>query len=238
MTPGIFVTGTGTEVGKTYVAALVAKALVASGQRVGVYKPVASGCRRIDRELVADDAVLLWEAAGQPGSLEFVCPQRFEAPLAPHRSARQEGRRVDAELLRSGLVYWQERSDIVLIEGSGGLMSPLSEEDYNADLAIDFGYPLLVVSPNILGTINQTLQTLVTAATVREGLEIAGIVLNDVRASQGDPSTASNREELAARCVPPILTCVTWQAKDFAEPVAWGELVRSPKTPPVDNEAI
>jgi dethiobiotin synthetase len=205
--PGLFITGTDTGVGKTYVAALIARQLAAAGRRVGVYKPVASGCvRGADGELVAEDAVHLWEAAGKPGELDRVSPQRFAAPLAPHRAAREEGTRVDPQLLRDGIGYWRERSEIVLVEGAGGLMSPISDEDYNADLAVEFGFPLVVVAPNVLGVINQTLQTLITAASYGEGLPVAGIVLNDVRPiSPDDPSAASNQAELESRCVPPVL---------------------------------
>ncbi len=169
--PGLFITGTDTAVGKTYVAALIARWLAACGRRVGVYKPAASGCTREAQDrLVSDDAVTLWEAAGQPGNLERVCPQRFAAPLAPHLAARAEGREIDARLLRSGLDYWRARSDIVLVEGAGGLMSPLGDGEYVADLARDLGFPLIVVSRNILGTINATLQTLIAAAVHRGGL--------------------------------------------------------------------
>src|SRR5262245_10809292 len=148
MMRGLFITGTGTGVGKTYVAALIARALAASGKRVGVYKPAASGCEKRGGQLVSKDAEALWEAAGRPGTLEQVCPQLFGAALAPHLAARAEGREVDATLLRTGIRFWQEASDIVLVEGVGGLMSPVSEEDYNADLAAEFGYPLVVVAAN------------------------------------------------------------------------------------------
>ena len=166
-TPGLFITGTDTGVGKTHVACRIAAWLDRAGYRVGVYKPAASGCTVQDGQLVADDAVQLWQAAGRPGDLDQVCPQRFLAPLAPPLAARAEGRRVDADLLRSGLEVWKRRSDIVLVEGAGGLMSPLSDEDYVADLAFDCGFPLIVVAPNVLGVINQTLQTLITAAVFR-----------------------------------------------------------------------
>ena len=152
------------------MAALIAPRLAAEGRKVGVYKPAASGCRRQDGVLVSDDAVALWNAAGRPGELERVCPQRFAAPLAPHLAALAEGRRLDADLLREGLEYWRERSEIILVEGAGGLMSPLGEDEYVADLAEEFGFPLVVVSRNVLGTINQTLQTLIAAAVFREGL--------------------------------------------------------------------
>lgn len=210
MTRGLFITGTGTGVGKTYVAALVAQALCAVGKRVGVYKPVASGCRLEDGRLVSPDAIALWEAAGRPGELEHVCPQAFAAPLAPHLAARMEGRAVDPRLLRAGFDYWNEHCDIVLVEGVGGLLSPVSDNDYNADLAAEFGYPLLVVSANVLGTINATLQTLTAARTFRTGLPMAGVVLNWPESRSNDPSTESNRDELVQRCDAPVLAEVRY----------------------------
>lgn len=236
---GLFITGTDTGVGKTYVGALIARALATEGRRVGVYKPVASGCRRQDDQLVSDDALQLWEAAGQPGELDRVCPQRFAAPLAPHLAARAQGGRVDQGLLRGGLVYWLDRSEIVIVEGVGGLMSPLTDDDYVADLADELGFPLVVVARNALGVINQTLQTLITAATFRRGLPTAGIVLNrpqppDERVEDGrcdgtaaDPSIESNADELARRCVPPLLAEVGFGAAGFDRSVDWFALARS-----------
>jgi dethiobiotin synthetase len=158
--------------------------------------------------------------------LERVCPQRFAAPLAPHLAARAEGRSLDAGLLRSGLDYWRERSDIILVEGAGGLMSPLGEEEYVADLAYDFAFPLVVVSRNVLGTINATLQTLITAAAFRDGLAISGVVLNNPAPPKGDASLTSNRAELSARCGPPLLAEVSWQAERFDTEVDWFRLAR------------
>lgn len=220
MSRGFFITGTGTGVGKTYVGAALARALRAAGKRVGVYKPVASGCDCRDGELVSPDALALWDAAGRPGDLEQVCPQRFAAPLAPHLAARAEGRRVDPQLLREGIAPWRETSDIVLVEGAGGLMSPLSDDDYNADLAAEFGYPLVVVSANILGTINATLQTLITASTYCDGLDVAGIVLNTPAPLSDDASVDSNRDELERRCVAPVLATVEFNS-GFDRDVDW-----------------
>jgi dethiobiotin synthetase len=222
---GLFITGTDTGVGKTYVAAMIARALAASGVRVGVYKPVASGCRRAGRTLVSDDAVELWEAAGRPGKLAAVCPQRFAAPLAPHLAAHAEKNRVDPKLLRAGLSAWMGKCDVVLVEGAGGLFSPVSDEDFVADLAWDFGYPLVVVAANRLGTINATLQTLISAAAYREGLPIAGVVLNDAAAADpADASRATNRAELARLCGPPLLAHVPHAATRFSPDVDWAKL--------------
>ncbi len=223
---GLFITGTDTEVGKTYVAALIARDLVGAGHRVGVYKPVASGCRLEAEQLVADDAVALWEAAGRPDDLDRVCPQRFLAPLAPHLAAKEEGKTLDIQLMVDGLDYWTERSDIVVVEGVGGLMSPLSEDAYVADLAEEFSFPLVVVSKNVLGTISQTLQTLITAAAFSNELPIVGVVLNNPAPPSNDPSRNSNRAELAARCIPPVLAEVAWQADHFDPAVDWYALAK------------
>jgi dethiobiotin synthetase len=223
---GLFITGTDTDVGKTYVAAAIARVLVAAGKHVGVYKPAASGCRREAGELVADDAVALWEAAGRPGELAAVCPQRFEIPLAPHLAAEAAGTRLDGDLLRSGLDYWLDRSEIVLVEGAGGLMSPLAADEYVADLAYDFGWPLVVVAPNRIGMINQVLQTLIVAATFREGLSVAGVVLNQTTQTADDPSPATNRRELERHSLAPILGELGYGAQEFEPPIDWAALAR------------
>jgi dethiobiotin synthetase len=223
---GLFITGTGTGVGKTYVAALIATELRRQGKRVGVYKPAASGCDRRNGELVSADAVAMWDAAGRPGTLAAVCPQLFEAPLAPHLAARAEGKRIDQQLLRSGIEVWGQTSDIVLVEGAGGLMSPISDEDYNADLAAEFGLPLVVVAANVLGTINATLQTLITASTYCDGLPVAGVVLNSPQRVVGDPSRDSNRDELERRCVPTVLAEVEFGGT-FDRNVDWWQLSES-----------
>jgi dethiobiotin synthetase len=225
---GLFITGTDTGVGKTYVAALIARSLVATGRRVGVYKPAASGCSRDDAgRLISYDAVALWEAAGRPGDLENVCPQRFSAPLAPHLAARAEGRMFDSKLLRRGLNYWRNRCDVVLVEGAGGLLSPIGDRECVADLAYDFGYPLIVVTRNALGTINATLQTFFTASHYRGGLPVAGVVLNHPSLPPAhDVSVTSNREELAARCTGPVLAAVEYGAEKFDCEVDWSRLAR------------
>jgi dethiobiotin synthetase len=221
---GLFVTGNDTGVGKTHVSAMIARAICAQGLRVGVYKPAASGCREESGKLVSDDATILWNAAGSPGELEYVCPQRFVAPLSPHLAARAEGKELDAMLLRQGLEYWRARSDFLLIEGAGGLMSPLGDEEYVADLARDLRYPLLVVAQNQIGVINQTLQTMIVAMTFQDGLNIAGVVLNCPTPAGNDPSLPTNRDQLAMRSVPPVLAEVKFRQMEFDPPVDWRAL--------------
>lgn len=224
---GLFITGTDTGVGKTRVAACIARTLADGGLRVGVYKPVASGCPLVQGELISEDAAELWEAAGRFGELSEVCPQRFAAPLAPPLAARVQGREVDAARLRSGLRYWLERADVVLVEGAGGLLSPVTDTEFVADVALDFGFPLVVVAANALGVINQTLQTLLVASAFRSGLDVAGVVLNHpCPPSPHDLSVATNRAELERRSGSPILAELAWQTQDFDRAVPWEELAR------------
>lgn len=217
----MFITGTDTEVGKTYVATHIVKDLVAAGHRVGVYKPAASECVSDGRQLVSEDAVALWEAAGHPLTLEAVCPQRFQAPLAPHLAARNEGRELDTELMRSGISAWTDECDIVIVEGAGGLMSPISDDEYFADVAYDLGYPTIVVAPNSIGVINQSLSALITAACFRDGIPIAGVILNDARMFDGDVSMETNREQISNRSVSPVLTRLRYEGDEFDEQIDW-----------------
>lgn len=179
---GLFVSGTDTGVGKTAVAAVIARSLVTRGLRVGVYKPVASGATPDD---AASDARRLWEAANRPRDLAAVCPQSFAAPLAPSWAAREEGRTVDERLLRDGLTSWLDISDIVIVEGAGGLFSPVGERSLGCDLARDLGFPLVIVDQARLGAIGRTLATVRAARA--EGLRIAAVVLSMAGPPTGDP---------------------------------------------------
>ncbi len=217
---GLFVTGTSTEAGKTFVAALIARALRAAGHNVGVYKPAASDCIKVGVDIVSEDATVLWEAAGRPLTLDAVCPQRFQAVLAPHLAAKAEGREIDSRLLRTGLEPWAD-SEIVVVEGAGGLMSPIGDHEFVADVARDMGYPLIVVVPNVLGCINYAMQTLIAAACYGEGLEVAGIVMTHPEGFDGDVSTNTNADEIARRAVAPLLAMVPFGADDFETHVDW-----------------
>ena len=235
---GLFITGTDTEVGKTWVASMIVRCLVESGHRVGVYKPVASDCIVDGKKLVAEDALALWEAAGRPLSLDAVCPQKFEAPLAAPLAARAEGRTIDSKLLREGVSVWTDECDIVVVEGAGGLMSPVTEDEFVADLAADLGYPLIVVAPNVLGVINQSLQTLITAACFRNGLPVAGIILNDTQILDGDLSIDSNQDEIARRTETPILGRVRYESETLNCSVDWMKIAQSFAQPDEPDLAV
>ena len=216
---GLFITGTDTDVGKTYVTSLIARQFVAQGVRVGVYKPVASGCRPAEDTLLSDDAVALWQAAGKPESLDHVCPQRFQAPLVPHLAAEAEGKQVDEKQFQLGFDWWKDRADVLLVEGAGGWLCPLtSGKFYVADLAAQFALPLVVVAANRLGVLNHTLLT-VSVAQAR-GLPVAAVVLNHVRPSSVDQSTHTNASELRRRLELPVLE-LGWNEPQTKPPQNW-----------------
>lgn len=226
--PGLFVAGTDTGVGKTHVAAMIVRALRAAGHRVGVYKPAASGCTRDPQsgELVCHDAVALWQAADKPGRLERVAPQRFAASLTPHRAAQAEGRKLDSALLRDGLAPWLADSEVVVVEGAGGLFSPLGEDELNIDVAAEFGFPIVIVAANRLGTLHATLATVNAASRYCPGLPIAGVVLNEITADVDDESRTTNAAELHARLDVPLLAEVRFNDQQFVKHVDWMHLAR------------
>jgi dethiobiotin synthetase len=183
---GLFVTGTDTDIGKTAVAVAITTALVASGRRVGVSKPVASGIAAA--EVPGSDPFRLWEAAGRPLSPADVCPQVFQAAMAPPHAARAEGRVVDDRRLREKVRQWMVTSDIVVVEGAGGLYSPVGEDTLCVDLARDLGFPIVVVDSTRLGGIGRTLATVKAARA--DGLHVAACVLSEVTQPSADTGPA------------------------------------------------
>jgi dethiobiotin synthetase len=195
---GLFVTGTDTGVGKTFVAAALVHALKRQGVNVGVMKPIASGCRRVGGDLFSPDARKLLAASGVDDPLEDVSPLRFSAALGPSAAAGAEGRKLDLGRVRRAYRRLERRHDFMVVEGVGGLAVPLSKGQDVADLAGSLGLPLLVVAADRLGVLNHTLLTLGYAQA--RGLEVAGVVLNRPGRS-GDASRSSNADELSRRGV-------------------------------------
>jgi dethiobiotin synthetase len=205
----LFFAGTDTDVGKTYVAALAVEELRHSGLCVGVYKPVASGCVREGDVLVSSDAMRLWEASGRAVPITAVCPQRFEAPLAPPSAASAENKSVDEQLLITGIEAVSAGVDVVIVEGAGGLMSPLSNRWLNCDLAKQFGAKVIIVAANRLGVIHQVLAT-VTAATALQ-VPVGGIVLNQMTTSR-DASVVDNARFISLFTDVPLLGDIPFRA--------------------------
>jgi len=193
---GVFITGTSTEVGKTFVGVALARALNQRNVNVIPRKPIESGCFKCDGELIPQDALALQEAAEYPGRLSDVCPYRFEPPISPVRAAHLANQVLTTEQLVNICLRGSEEG-FLLVEGAGGFYSPLAENGLNADLAVALQLPVLLVADDKLGTLSQVL--LNVEAIQMRGLPLAGVVLNTMNEEQNDymDNTADLRERIS-----------------------------------------
>jgi dethiobiotin synthetase len=182
MTRGLFVTGTGTEVGKTIVAAAIANTARRAGQLVGVFKPAVSGLddhppAPEDWERARDlpDHALLRLASGSLQDDDGIAPYRYGPALSPHLAAELAGDRIDPDRLRGAAVAVAEGVDLLVCEGVGGFLVPLAADYLVRDFARDLGLPVLIAASPGLGTINHTLLTI--EAVRAEALDLEGVVL-------------------------------------------------------------
>lgn len=194
---GLFVTGTDTGVGKTYVTCALATALRARGRRVSVMKPVETGVAG-----QPEDALRLRAAAGDPAPLDDVCPYRLRRPLAPGVAARLEGLAIDLARLEALVARRLREADVLLVEGAGGLLVPIASSVTWADLAARLRLPLLVVAANRLGAINHCALTARVAEQL--GIRVLGFVLSHPSPA-ADESAAGNAEAIAMLTCLPVL---------------------------------
>jgi dethiobiotin synthetase len=192
--PSFFITGTDTSVGKTEAACLLARSLTEAGLKVGVMKPVETGCPVKDGRIMPLDALRLKTASNTEADLDLVNPYRFTAPVAPDLAARLFGTSIDLERIKDIFIGLQAAHDLMLVEGAGGLLAPCAEGKSMADLAHLLGTSLIIVTANRLGTINHTLLTVRCAQQMV--LAIKGIILNNPAPSENDPSAGHNRSDI------------------------------------------
>jgi dethiobiotin synthetase len=210
----IFVTGTGTEVGKTVVAAAIARTVADSGRRVAVFKPCVTGLE----EEVEPDHELLRRAAGSGQSDGDIAPYRYGPPASPHLAASLAGEEIDRRRLLEAAQTAASAADFLVCEGVGGLLVPLAPGYLVRDLAVDLGYPLVVAASPGLGTINHTLLTIESARAA--GLEVSSVVLTPW---PDEPTEVerSNRETIAALGEVEVKTL---PALDLNDPSSWPAL--------------
>jgi dethiobiotin synthetase len=210
---GCFVTGTDTEVGKTHVSAGLLHWLGAAGWRCAGLKPVAAGTVLLEGRAVNEDVALLRQASSVALTDAQVGPLQFEAACAPHIAAALEGRSIGRAPLLAAAQALAARADRLVIEGVGGFCVPLGPGWDSADLAVDFGLPVVLVVGLRLGCLNHAL---LTAEAVRaRGLRLAGWVGNAVGAD-AMPHLEDNlrtlRDEFDRRHKAPCLGVMPWLA--------------------------
>jgi dethiobiotin synthetase len=195
--PAVFVAGTGTGVGKTHVACALIRAFRVRGLAVDALKPVVSGFDETD--WTDSDPGRLLSALGRPltpETLSAISPWRFEAPLSPDQAARMEGRSVafDAlvEVCRHGVAI---APGLLVIEGAGGVMSPISETATNLDLMVALGAPVVLAAGSYLGTISHTLTAL--EAFKARGVAVCGVVVSETDVAADALETAASIRRLA-----------------------------------------
>jgi dethiobiotin synthetase len=181
--PALFITATGTDIGKTFVTAGLIRALRQHGRRVAALKPIATGFD--DENFIASDAALLLEACGRDVDLDAIAaisPWRFVAPLSPDMAAAKEDQAIDVSAVSRFCVNAiAEAGDVLLIEGIGGLMVPLDAKSTLCDLIATLKVPIILVAGTYLGSLSHTLTALEVAR--KRDLPIAALVLNETKNS-------------------------------------------------------
>lgn len=184
--PGLFITGTSTDIGKTVITGAIARWFRRDHRKVAVSKPIATGCVHRREGWVSEDAEYLAHCADTPHPLDLICPVRYAEPLAPAIAAARSDVPVDYEAINRSIRLMTPDADVFLVEGVGGILVPLDDKNTVLDMAQWFGLPVVVVAHASLGTINHTLLTLMALRTRK--IPIAGVVIN--RYPPGTPGAA------------------------------------------------
>lgn len=187
---GVFVAGTDTGVGKTFVSTVLIRALTRSGIRVAGMKPVAAGAEQTAAGLRNEDALALAAAANVAAPYEAVNPYCLVAPVSPHLAAADEGVTIDTSFIRQQLDALDRIADFVVVEGAGGWLAPIGETRTMADVALALDLPVLLVVGLRLGCLNHSLLTLRAIETC--GLRFAGWIGNRI-----DPRLERAEENIA-----------------------------------------
>ncbi len=217
MEKGVFVTGSDTGVGKTVIAGAIAAAIKAHGLNVGVMKPVASGAEEIDGKLVSEDTVYLKKIIDNADDDDLVNPIRFKPPIAPTIAASKTGVQIDIDKILKAYETLTNRHDFVVVEGVGGLMVPIDDTLFVADLACKMDLPLVIVSKDYLGTINHTLLTVEYARS--RNLRIKGIIINMLK---GDDDSVREIEKYSSV---PVLGTIPFKEDISVENCVYGDVV-------------
>ena len=201
-----FITATDTDAGKTFITAGLLYSLSKLSYKTLGFKPIASGCRLTPQGLRNADALQLIAAANTDLSYSMINPYAFEPAIAPHLAARQVGVSIDLSVIGGAIQNSINEVDYVLVEGVGGWLVPLNEQENLADLALLLNFPIIVVVNMRLGCINHALLTV--QAILDSGLLMAGWVANQVPESSSMDYLQDNVDSLTQRIKAPLLGVV------------------------------
>ena len=199
---GLFITGTDTDVGKTYIGARIVTQLNKLKVDVVPRKPIESGCNLIGGTLRPYDATQYWEAVEREILLEDICPFRFEPAISPQRAARLVNKTISIQETKQACLNKVNENNFLVVEGAGGFYSPLCEDGLNAELAKSLQLPVLLIANDQLGCINHILLT--TEAIQNNGLELCAVILNSKDEKLDD--AMNNLEDLEKLLDSPIFS--------------------------------
>jgi dethiobiotin synthetase len=233
--PALLVLGTDTGVGKTMVAGAIGDWFRRRSRRVSVLKACATGCVRRREGLVSEDAEFLAHHANARFPLDVICPQCFVEPLAPAVAAERTAQPLDWSAIDRSIRAMAAESDVMIVEGVGGLMVPMDARHTFRDVASWLGAPAIVVARPSLGTINHTLLTL---SVLREAkVPIIGVVINRYPADSAGAAEESNPRAIEKWGKVPVLCLVPEEKLDglqlppgivaAIDTVDWEQLTRS-----------
>ena len=205
----LFITGTDTGVGKTYVGSILVKAINKSGQVCVPRKPIETGCELKHGELIPEDATMYARATNDAVSLAEICPYRYEPPISPERAVRLANDSVTVKDLVN-VCKLDAPADVLLVGGAGGFYSPLCSDGLNADLAQHLKSDVVLIVQDRLGCINQAL--LAIEAIQRRKLTLLAVVLNQYR--EHEERAMDNFEDLCARLPFPVIPIPHMQHAD------------------------
>lgn len=210
MAKGLFITATGTDVGKTFVTALLIKKLRQAGVDAGYYKAVLSGAVRKGNCLIPGDADYVKRIAGIDTPLEKMVSYVYETAVSPHLASELEGNPVELEKVMADYREAVCLHEYITVEGSGGILCPVRREQYMMeDLIKAMQLGIVIVAPAGLGTINDTILTIEYAKS--RDIVVKGVILN--RFHSGNKMEEDNRNFIEDYTGVPVLACV----KDGAE---------------------
>lgn len=201
MKAAYFITGTDTGVGKTHVACKLIKDYVTQGYQVIGMKPVAAGCELVDGAWVNEDVLKLEQASNVKASRELTNPYSFKEAIAPHIAAEKADTEIKIQVIQQAFMRLTDMADIVIVEGAGGFLVPLSGTQSMADLAAVLNIPIILVVGMKLGCINHSLLTV--EAIKAQNLILHGWVANQLE--QNMPALAENEMTLVQKIKVPKL---------------------------------
>jgi dethiobiotin synthetase len=208
----LFISGTGTDVGKTFITENLIYLLKAKGFTVSPYKPIETGCKKNKSKLIPSDASKFYKLIDKEIDIDLINPYRFQQPISPNRAIRLAHKKIfiNDYIGRSKLL---PKNDYLIVEGAGGLYSPISTDGYNIDLIKKMKIPTVLVAKDEIGVINNILLSLDLLKKYK--ISVLAIILNKINSLQ--PNGMDNHKDMKSLTKIPLIQIGNTKTKNFKE---------------------